>query len=218
MPAGDPASVLHSCIKLVGRWTPGELSASDEVLRDALLQQRVIPVTTSFCNANTKDAKLFADLRAGQVLFVDFLAAGDPRGYARQNAVIALCSDYAGFVCAKGFTSAEAVRLIQSGDLDSMVDGELAARRECMIEGLGQEPVDLPQGHRVIFAAAQEWIHLHEDRLTASTRNGSLYGCGIAAERVSFSGWFEHGEGARHGVQRPITAFMAKSRRSRRRW
>jgi hypothetical protein len=105
MPVGDPASVLHTCIKLVGRWTPGDLEAPDEILREALLQQRIIPVTSSFCNVTTKDAKLFADLRAGQVLFVDFLAAGDPRGFARQNAVIALCSDYAGFVCAKGFTS-----------------------------------------------------------------------------------------------------------------
>ena len=37
MPVGDPASVLHKCISLVGRWTPEDLSVADDVLRELRL-------------------------------------------------------------------------------------------------------------------------------------------------------------------------------------
>ena len=36
----------------------------------------MIPVTSTFSLASSKDSKLFADLRAGQVLFVEFIVAG----------------------------------------------------------------------------------------------------------------------------------------------
>ena len=80
----EPAQVLHRCKHLACTWTP---SGCAPELVGAIQTRRVIPVTASFVNADSKDAKLFADCRAGEVLVVDYIKPGEARGFQAQACV-----------------------------------------------------------------------------------------------------------------------------------
>ena len=54
-----------------------------------------------------------------------------------------------------------------------------------------------------------QWVKDHWDRLVAPTQGGSTYGCGLDPAKISCSGWFEHGPGARRGEQRSISMMFA---------
>ena len=206
MPAGDPEGGLERATGLVVKWTSPEAA---EDVRVAVLAAEPLPVTGSFVNGNTKDASLYGDTRAGLVLPVHFIPRGDGRAFESQDAILCLCMDYAAFICCKGFTSAALVRLVQAGRKDTLTEGAMAARRRCMCEGLVQTPLDLSAGHLKMQEAATAWMEEHMDRLLAPTQGGSLYGCGFSKEKVSTTGWFIHGPGARNGVQRSIKSMLS---------
>ena len=188
------------------RWTSAE--ADDEV-KAAFMSAEVIPITGSFLSSANKDANRYGDLRAGTILPVHFIPRGDERGFSNQDSIIVLSMDYAGFLCGKSLTSAELVRGLHAAASDTLMESEMAARRRCMVEGLNQAPVDLPAGHVKIQLAAQEWVREHWDRLVAPTSGGSTYGCGFDESRISTTGWFQHGPGARRGEQRSLVHMFA---------
>ena len=183
------------------RWTSTE--ADDEV-KAAIMAAEVIPVTGSFLSSANKDAKFYGDLRAGTILPVAFIPRGDERGISNQDSIINLCMDYAGFMCVKTFTSAELVRVLHAAANDTLLEGELEARRRCMVSGLNQAPADLPAAHVKTQAAAKEWLLENWERLFTPTKGGSTFGCGLDESRMSTTGWFEHGPGARRGEQRSL--------------
>ena len=163
-----PTDVLSRLKPLVSTWFD---DGTPDALKDVLVRRAVVPVTATFLEGATKDSAAFADLRAGEVLFVELLPARDERGFKDQRSLIALCADYAGRIAAKGFSSAEAIRLVAAAEKDvALHGGALAAREACMVVGLGQEPVHLPEVRRRLHAAAQRWLADVIDRLVSVVR------------------------------------------------
>ena len=94
----DPVSVLHRCRHMASTWHPPNCAAE---LVGPIQGRQVIPFTQTFCNLDNKDAKVYGDCRAGEAIVVDYVIAGDIRGFANQAAVLLLCADYEGRVAAK---------------------------------------------------------------------------------------------------------------------
>ena len=150
---------------MVMRWTTAE---ADEEVKAALMSAEVIPVTGSFLSSANKDANRYGDLRAGSIIPVHFIPRGDERGFSNQDSIVVLAMDYAGFLCAKSLTSAELVRALHAAEKDTLLEGELTARKRCMVEGLNQAPVELPAGH-VKIRSRSSWL----DSRSGSSRVGA---------------------------------------------
>ena len=204
-----PDTVLHRCTHLATGWCPDGVTGP---LTTAIRSRRVIPVTSTFVASVNKDAKYFQDLRAGEVLIVDYIPAGDARGFAAQAAVYLLAVDYAGRMAAKGMTSAECLRLIKAADVDTTVMTPGQARHACLASGLDQSPVELAPGHARLFAGANAWLstvfEMLVSRYTPPDKGG---GVALDPRTISLTGWFEaeptHKRHAPPGTQPLITSF-----------
>ena len=85
---GAAVRTLHKCAFLAEVWYPPE-GRVEPRLAEAIASRRVVPVTFSFLeDVHFKDSVTFADLRAGEVVFVSFVPKGDARGYREQNTLL----------------------------------------------------------------------------------------------------------------------------------